>query len=149
MSLTPFSRNAMRELKANKDEEAHIMMINLLVKQFYQETVRFAERNKQTFYKININNNNSYYSIKLPSNSNSSYPHDLGIPREYATEHMEEILTHLRNLFPDCVVEYKKVSMARGRDGKEYDISALDDKMRPFIDVRQARTEEHIVIDWS
>jgi hypothetical protein len=145
MSLTPFSRNAMRGLKEQKDEEAHIMMINSIVKGLYTEAVRFAERNQETVYKIIINK--SYNSIKLPSNS--SYPHDLGIPREYATEHMEEILTHLRSLFPDCSIEYKKVSMARGRDGKEYDISALDDKMRPFIDVRQARTEEFIVIDWT
>jgi hypothetical protein len=49
----------------------------------------------------------------------------------------------------DCLVEYKKVSMARGRDGKEYDISTLDDKLCAFIDIKQARTEECIVIDWT
>ena len=148
MSLTPFSRENMRALKLGKDEEAHIMKINSVVKQLYEETVRFAERNEETIYKINMSNR-GYYNVKLPSNSNSSYHHDLHIPMGYVTEHIEEILTHLRSLFPECSVEYKKVSMARGRDGKEYDISALDDKMRPFIDVRQARTEEHIVIDWS
>jgi len=148
MSLTPFSREAMRELKINKDEEAHIMKINSVVKQIYEETVRFAERNQETVYKINMSNR-GYYHIKLPSNSNSLSYHDLHIPREYVTEHMEEILTHLHSLFPDCSVEYKKVSMVRGRDGKEYDISEMDNKMRPFIDVRQARTEEHIVIDWT
>jgi hypothetical protein len=147
MSLTPFSRNAMRGLKEQKDEEAHIMKINSLVKQFYEETVRTAERSQETVYKININR--GYYPIKLPSNSNSLYYHDLDIPRQYVTEHMEEILTHLRSLFPDCVVEYKKVTLARSRDGKEYDVTTMDDKLRAFIDVRQARTEECIVVDWS
>lgn len=147
MSLTPFSRNAMRGLKEQKDEEAHIMKINSVVKQLYEETVRTAERSQETLYKININR--GYYHIKLPSNSNSLYYHDLHIPREYVTEHMEEILTHLRSLFPDCVVEYKKVTLARSRDGKEYDVTTMDDKLRAFIDVRQARTEECIVVDWS
>jgi len=148
MSLTPFSRETMRAFKANKDEEAHIMRINSVVKQFYEETVRFAEINEETQYKINMSNR-GYYHIKLPSNSNSSYHHDLHIPREYVTEHIEEILTHLRSLFPDCSVEYKKVSMVRGRDGKEYDITTMDNILRSFIDVRQARTEECIVIDWT
>ena len=148
MSLTPFSRENMRDLKAQKDEESHIMKINSVVKQLYEETVRFAERKQETVYKINMSNR-GYYHVKLPSNSNSLYYHDLDIPREYVKAHMDEILIHLCRLFPDCGVEYKMVSMARGRDGKEYDISTLDDKLRAFIDMRQARTEEFIVIDWT
>ena len=148
MSLTPFSRENMRDLKAQKDEEAHIMKINSVVKQLYEETVRFAERNEETVYKINMSNR-GYYHVKLPSNSNSLYYHDLDIPREYVKAHMDEILIHLCRLFPDCSIEYKKVSMVWGRDGKEHDISTLDDKLRAFIDMRQARTEEIIVIDWT
>ena len=148
MSLTPFSRESMRALKAAKDEETHIMMINSIVKQLYEETVRFAELTRETFYKINMINK-SYNCIKLPSNSNSSYLHGLPIPRGYVTEHMEEILTHLRSLFPDCSVEYKKVTLARGKDGIDYDVTTIDSILHSFIDVRQARTEEHIVIDWT
>ena len=148
MSLTPFSRDAMRELKAGKDEEAHILMINSVVKQLYEETLRFAERSQETVYKINMINK-SYNSSKLPSNSNSSYLHNLQIASEYVREHMEEILTHLRRLFPDCSVEYKKVSMARGRDGIEYDITTMDNILLSFIDVRQGRTEEYIMINWT
>jgi hypothetical protein len=148
MSLTPFSRDAMRELKAGKDEEAHILKIHSVVKQLYEETVRFAERSQETIYKINMNNR-AYQHIQLDSNSNSSFHHALPITREYVTEHMEEILTHLRRLFPECSVEYKKVSMARGRDGKEYDITTMDNILLSFIDVRQGRTEECIMIDWT
>lgn len=147
MSLTPFSRENIRGLKVNKDEEAHILKINSVVKQLYEETVRFAERNQETVYKFNINRDYGY--IRLPSNSNSLHYHNVGIPREYVTAHMDEILIHLCRLFPECCVEYKMVSMARGRDGKEYDISTLDDKLRAFIDMRHARTEEFIVIDWT
>ena len=148
MSLTPFSRESMRALKAAKDEETHIMIINSVVKQLYEETVRFAELTRETFYKINMINK-SYNCIKLPSNSNSSYLHGLPIPRGYVTEHMEEILTHLRSLFPDCSVEYKKVTLARGIDGKEYDISTADNTILPFIHMHQTTTNECIVIDWT
>ena len=147
MSLTPFSRDDMRAFKEQKDEEAHIMKINSVVKEFYEKTVHFAEMNEETVYKININR--GYSHIQLPSNSNSLNDHNLHITREYVTEHMEEILTHLRSLFPDCSVEYKKVTMARGIDGKEYDISTTDNTIRPFIHMHQARTEECIVIDWT
>ena len=148
MSLTPFSRESMRALKAAKDEETHIIMINSIVKQLYEETVRFAERTRETFYKINMINK-SYNSIKLPSYSNSLYLHSLPIPRDYVTEHMEEILTHLRSLFPDCSVEYKKITLARGKDGIDYDVTTIDSILHSFIDMRVARTEECIVIDWA
>lgn len=148
MSLTPFSRQTMRGLKEQKDEEAHIMKINSVVKQLYEETVRFAEINEETQYKINMINK-CYNSIKLPSNSNSLYNHNLQITTEYVREHMEEILTHLRRLFPDCSIEYKKVSMVRGRDGREYDVTTMDSILKSFVDMRMARTEECIVIDWT
>lgn len=148
MSLTPFSRQTMRGLKEQKDEEAHIMKINSVVKQLYEETVRFAEINEETQYKINMINK-FYNSIKLPSNSNSLYNHNLQITTEYVREHMEEILTHLRRLFPDCSIEYKKVSMVRGRDGREYDVTTMDSILKSFVDMRMARTEECIVIDWT
>ena len=148
MSLTPFSRQTMRGLKEQKDEEAHIMKINSVVKQLYEETVRFAEINEETQYKINMINK-FYNSIKIPSNSNSLYNHNLQITTEYVREHMEEILTHLRRLFPDCSIEYKKVSMVRGRDGREYDVTTMDSILKSFVDMRMARTEECIVIDWT
>ena len=148
MSLTPFSRQTMRGLKANKDEEAHIMKINSIVKGLYTEAVRFAEINEETQYKINMINK-FYNSIKLPSNSNSLYNHNLQITTEYVREHMEEILTHLRRLFPDCSVEYKKVTLVKGRDGREYDVTTMDSILKSFVDMRIARTEECIVIDWT
>ena len=147
MSLTPFSRENMRGLKANKDEEAHILKIHSLVKQLYEETVRFAEVNQETVYKFNINRDYTY--IRLPSNSNSLHYHNVGIPRGYVTAHIEEILTHLRSLFPECDVEYKKITLARGIDGKEYDISTTDNTIRPFIHMHQTTTNESIVIDWT
>jgi hypothetical protein len=37
--------------------------------------------------------------------------------------------------------------LSRGNDGKMYDITNIDEKMRPFINRNYDRT--YIVIDWS
>ena len=155
MSLTPFSRENMRKLKSQKDEEGHQRRLEEVVKNFYSSVVCFAERNTETIYRFRIQNGN-YTSVHIPSciphsnlhlNSLQSIP--FHINKDYIMGNMDEILTRLRSLFPDCSVEYKKVSMARGRDGKDYDISNLDEKLRPFIDTTRAETNEYIVIDWT
>lgn len=151
MSLTPFSRENMRALKSQKDEHGHQRRLEEVVRNIYTSAVSFAERNAQTTYRFAIQNGYQQHitipSI-IPSNHNLQYIPFL-INNEYIVENMDEILTRLRSLFPDCSVEYKKVSMARGRDGKDYDISNLDEKLRPFIDTARAETKEYIVIDWS
>jgi len=38
-------------------------------------------------------------------------------------------------------------TLVRAQDGKLYDISKLDEKMIPFIDMQQRA--EYIVVDWS
>lgn len=155
MSLTPFSRENMRALKSQKDEEGHQRRLEEVVKNIYMSAVCLAERNTETIFRFRIQNGN-YNSVHIPScipysnlqlNSLQSIP--FHINKDYIMGNIDEILTRLRILFPDCSVEYKKVSMARGRDGKDYDISKLDEKLRPFIDTARAETNEYIVIDWS
>ena len=147
MPLEPFSRENMRSLKSQKDEEGHQRKLETIVKDIYTNTVRFAEVNDNTTCNLFLLGNN-YSSVHVPSiltHSGLNYQ----ITKEYIVANMDEILTHLRILFPECSVEYKKLSMALGRDGKEYDISNLDDKLRPFIDTQRAVHKEYIVIDWS
>ena len=154
MSLTPFNRDHMRSLKMQKDEEGHAIKIDAIVKHIYTQAVHFAELTSETVYKFCTDNVcNRFASVNLPSSvSTQTYhlvSHQLQINKEYLVKHMPEILMRLESLFPDCSVEYKKVSFARGTDGKEYDISTLDDKIRPFINMRQIRTDEYVVIDWT
>jgi hypothetical protein len=155
MSLTPFSRENMRGLKSQKDEEGHQRRLEEVVRNIYTSAVSFAERNAETTYRFRIQNGN-YNSVLIPSsiphsnlhlNSLQSIPFQIN--KDFIVGKMDEILARLRSLFPDCPVEYKKVSMARGRDGKDYDISKLDEKLRPFIDTARAETNEYIVIDWT
>jgi hypothetical protein len=63
---------------------------------------------------------------------------------------MKEIIVSLETLFPECTITYKSISFARGRDGKEYDISTLDENLRQLIiNPGQFRKSDCIVIDWS
>ena len=150
MPLEPFSRANMRLLKEQKDEEGHQRRLEEVVRNIYTSAVYFAERNAETTYRFAIQNS-GHQMVNIPSTipSNHLQPIPFQINKEYIVKHTDEILGRLRALFPDCSVEYKKVSMAMGRDGKEYDISNLDDKLRPFIDTARAQTKEYIIIDWT
>jgi hypothetical protein len=150
MPLEPFSRANMRSLKEQKDEEGHQRKLEEVVRNIYTSVVSFAERNTETTYSFAIQNGyqlNVSIPSTIPSNHYQCIPFQ--ITKEYIVKNMDEILMRLLSLFPDCSVEYKKVSMAMGRDGKEYDISNLDEKLRPFIDTTRAQTKEYIVIDWT
>jgi DNA-binding ferritin-like protein (Dps family) len=150
MPLEPFSRENMRSLKSQKDEEGHQRRLEEVVKNIYTSAVSFAERKTETTYRFAIQNGSQCLvniSSTIPSNLYQSI--QFQITKEYIVGNMDDILGRLRALFPECSVEYKKVSMVLGRDGKEYDISNLDEKLRPFIDTQRAVTNDYIVIDWT
>ena len=138
----------MRAFKAQKDEETRNLKIDTIVKKIYDEAVRFAELNSETVFRV------KYVSTfdalpALPYMLPPSTYYQLKIGRDDVEPNKEEILSRLRILFPDSKVEYKKVSIAKGKGGKEFDISTLDDNILQLIDIRQSTTEEYIVIDWS
>ncbi|NDB83916.1 MAG: hypothetical protein EB127_14515 [Alphaproteobacteria bacterium] len=147
MSLTPFSRENLRFLKAQKDEEGHQRKLEQITREIYTNAVQLAERKSESVYRYILTDN--YNSVYIPSMFHHLQAILFPITKEYIVGNMDEILSRLRTLFPDCSVEYKKVALAMGRDGKEYDILSLDEKLRPFIDISRAQTKEYIVIDWS
>lgn len=149
MSLTSFSRENMRALKTQKDEEGYQRRLEEVVRNIYTSVVCFAEKTTETIYRHRIQNGYQN-SIHIPSTIPSNlYTIPFQINKDFIVGNMDAILARLRLLFPDCSVEYKKVSMARGKDGKDYDISNLDEKLRPFIDTARTETNEYIVIDWT
>ncbi len=139
MSYTPLSREYLRSLKTKQDEESKEKKIVGFVQTIYESSVNFAKTNSDTIFKYNIS---SYFHMILHRNPNM-------VTHDNVIEYMDEILRRLRILFPDSRVEYKKISIVRGRDGKDYDLSIIDDTVRQFIDIRLATTTENIVIDYS
>jgi len=129
MEFVPMDRNTMRGLKEKKDEEARIEKVKFRVSQIYHLAVRQAQTTTNTTYSLDIDTQQNQY--------NSEY--------QFYKDNMEEILSGLQRLFPDCSV--KLVKMCVGYDGKRYDISTIDEKMLPFMNHKQAF--ECIVVDWS
>jgi len=128
MSLTPLLREKLRGLKAEEDERLRIgkekdrlNAVEYYVKQLYSDTINNAKTKT-----------NTSYTYKLPGDN-------------FYRDNMVDILHELRHLFPDCSI--KNTTLSRGQDGKMYDISTMDEKLRPFIDSKY--NQESIIIDWS
>jgi hypothetical protein len=130
--LQPTSRDSLRGLKAAKDEEMLWEKLKHCVTQLHIVILRKAESSTDTFY---------HYKLPPFPISNTT---QLPIP-EFYRDNMKLILEGLQILFPDCLVEHATLVMAQ--DGKLYNISKLDEKMIPFINMQQSA--EYIVVDWS
>jgi len=138
MSYAPVSREEMRSLKAKNDERIKNTQIDTIVSMIYSGAVSYATTKSDCIYRWPYSNQQTFGCV---SGHHITY--------QVLLDNMEEILKRLQGLFPDSLIETKKVSMARGRDGKDYDISTLDEKLLPFVDVRGRITSDNIVIDWS
>jgi len=131
---TPVSRAYMQALKAKKDEEKRLKdeeerltRIRQVVQHIYTQAINTAGQTTNTSFKYEIPNiHNAPYNISIIAN-------------------MKEIIGELETLFPGCSV--KHTQMAQGRDGKLYDLSSVDENLRPLMNVN--RTVEGIVVDWS
>lgn len=121
---TPVSRTYLQTLKAKKDEEQRLMRIKQTVQNIYSRAINTAGQAMKT-------------SVEYEIGSERHNPFQLA--------DVKEIIGELETLFPDCSVKYTQ--MAQGRDGKLYDVSTLDDKLRPLLNLNSAK--ECIVIDWS
>jgi len=134
MSLTPVLREKLRGLKAEEDEKMRLEGISKFVKDLYGAVVHKAKTSTDTVY--------TYTLPPIPIDRRTG----IAIPQpEFHRDNMVDILIGLRDVFPDCSVKYTKV--ARGQDGRMYDVSTMDEKVLAFIDKRH--NEECIIIDWS
>ena len=124
--ISTFSREAMRGLKAQTDERARLERVYRCIHDIHRAAVQAASSTDATSYQWELPTR--HHSQKAPFETN--------IP---------DILKGLKELFPDCTVEYK--TLIRGSDGKIYDMSKMDSAVLPFIGSHPQKS--HIVIDWS
>jgi len=131
MSLVPFSRKDMRALKSEKDGIIKNMKISYIVKKIHGLAVRFAETNTDTVYIFSLTPSSEYNQclgyITVPSNVKSNLLPDFTSPIlfEDVINCLDDILINLTSLFPECLVEHRKVTNAKGS------------------------TDAYIAIDWS
>ena len=129
MSFTPMSKESMRNLKAEQDEENRNKKIKEIVSNIYNSAIYMA---KTTL--------NTSFHHEIPKSNQTTNNLDI-----FYINNKDEIVKILQELFTDCSVSFSILS--RGNDGKMYDISKMDEKVIPFIN-RQF-DKSYIVIDWS
>lgn len=125
MSLPPMDRDTLRSLKTDTDESVRRAKVNDIVKYIYAGVVEQAKISTDTFY-----------YLSLPSYNDK---------KQFYVLNMGEILNDLDFLFPQCYVAH--TLLARGTNGKLYDISRLDDSILPLVN--DPLPNSYIVVDWS
>lgn len=119
MPLIPLSKQDLHDLKAKKDDETRRNAIQAIITRIYETVKRLAETTGRTVYRD-----------PLPLARGPSPPgseHILTGSQLYRL-YFEDIVTELKELFPDCKVEY-------GSNTHGLSIP---------VDV-----EEYLLIDWS
>ena len=92
-----------------------------------------------------------YCAVKAHASGQQLSRQDCDTSYKYAVQQnvekttITDIISGLQELFPDCSIVH--TLLARGKNGKLYDISKIDDTILPLINV--ALNESYIVIDWT
>jgi hypothetical protein len=126
MDRTPINRETMQKL--NNDEYKKELKINQIVTTIYDDTVCIAKSSDVTSYN---------YQIPFNEQTQSS--------DNFYIQNIDTILNKLKELFPECSVSH--TLLAKGKNGKLYDISKINDDILPLIDT--TLKQSYIVIDWS
>ena len=137
MSLIPLSREHMRTLKKQKDEENRIKLLTHFITFIYHNAVKTGEKSDEPRYQYALEYN--------PKNISKRAIEKPVISSDFIRANITDILSGLQSLFPGCSVEH--TILTRGHDGKMYDILKMDKNVLQFINI--AQTAEYIVIDWS
>ena len=123
MSLTPFSADLLRGLKAATVQENHLKRVNEYIRTIYTHVLRRAKETEETSFSY------QFYAENLDT-------FDM---------YMNEIVNGLKDLFPGCSVKHTTFYM--GMDGKMHDIIQIDEHALHYISRKGCK--EYIVVDWS
>lgn len=125
--LTPLTRETLRCLKAQKEEQVR------------------AEQEKIRLYQVSRTVYQIYGEARSAAETTGATSYKYKVVDSFQIHNMTDILDSLRILFPDSSVEYSL--FVRGNDGQMHDLSKMDEKVRPFVNMQQS--QNNIVIDWS
>jgi len=154
MPLTPMSRDSMLTIKAKNDEADRRSLVDKIVTAIYRCAISIAARANSTMLQYPLQRNASPQQLQLERGRHAisihqqpqyNFPDYVEAGTAFYTANMPDILSNLQELFPGCSVTHTNLTM--GHDGNMYDISKLDESVKPFINQQASR--EYIVIDWS
>jgi len=121
MHLPSMSSDALRILRV--DEEKRLFKINSIVHSIYPRVLQIAKHSGEKAY---------HHEIHFAE-------------RVFYTTNATAILAGLKELFPDAHIAH--TLLARGTDGKLYDIARLNDSTLRLVS--KANNNSYIVVDWS
>ena len=150
MSLIPITRDELKQLKIQADEEKRKAEIACAIKELYDMIVQRATGTTDTTMQFTVieDANMGRMNMQQIQKYRQSLQHQLSqTSTVIITDKLRgDVVNGLRDLFPDSKIEYKVAVMARAPDGKMYDVSKMDS---PFIHASQTQTTKVIDIDWS
>jgi len=150
MSLIPVTRDELKQLKFQADEEKHKVEIACAIKELYDMIIRRATGSTDT---------NLQFKVIQDANMDRMNAHQIQQYRQTLQQQLSQqlsviitdeligdVISGLRELFPDSKIEYRVAVLACAPDGKMYDVSKMES---PFIRASQTQTTKVIDIDWS
>lgn len=117
--MIPVTAEAMRGLKAKKDEDVRRFQVQSLVKHIYSQAVYKATTTTETSYTHQF-----FHTHNSPL---------------ICSQNTREIILSLRDLFPGCTVTSS--ALARDHDGT---LHCIEDSLYTFHDIKY-----FITVDWS
>ena len=150
MSLIPITRDELKQLKIQADEEKRKAELASAIKIMYDMIVQRATGFTDTKMRFNVIEDERMRQMDIHQQQRYRQTHAQQQPLNPSiiiTEELRgDVVSGLRELFPDSKIDYKVAVMARAPDGKMYDVSIMDS---PFIHASQTKTTKVIDIDWS
>ena len=133
----PISAKEMGVLKQKKKEKERLSTLKRLLKLIYDATLNYGEKSIGTRY--------IYKSIVPFCQHNEFYNHN----ETFIKDNLNDIMTGLERLFPDCDIEYKLYSS--NRKGNMHDITDLDTTHKLLVHYLSDGTclESRFIIDWT
>jgi len=129
--ITPMSRRSLHTLKAETDEKNRLYSIEIFTKVLYENAVKQASTSTESIYRFEV-------GVFHP-----------GVTSTFVHDNKDDILRILQKLFPDSLVEYKKLIKHTKpmQQHVYYDISTIDQHLLPHITGHTI--VDCISIDWS
>jgi len=150
MSLIPITRDELKQLKIQADEEKRKAELASAIKIMYDMIVHRATGFTDTKMQFNVIEDANMRQMDMHQQQRYRQTHAQQQPLNpsiiITDELRGDVVSGLRELFPDSKIDYKVAVMARAPDGKMYDVSTMDS---PFIHASQTKTTKVIDIDWS
>jgi hypothetical protein len=153
MSLIPITRDELKQLKIQADEDKRKAEITSAIKELYDMIVQRATGSTDT---------NAQFKVIEDPNMSRMNAHQIQKYRQSLHQQLSQtstivitdefrgdVVNGLRDLFPDSKIEYKVAVMAKAPDGKMYDVSKMDVALTPFIRTSHTQTNKVIDVDWS